>query len=392
MKNTCLAIGISFAWNINAQDIITLKNTEELKTKVVEVTDSQVKYRKWNNLGGPVYTLNKSEIFVIKYQNGDKDVFQDNIKPSVNTTNEIIIDEENLSGVCMKVELRKYKVNQEFQIDNCSPEGSSFTWKIDNNSETKGYKNESKTFSFSEPGKYQITLTAYNKDKSKNKKVSETIEIVNSDLTKTWDISLSGISPIGDFGNLDYSWGSPSNTNSSIKSGILFQMNNDIKFNEHIGIRTTVNYASMSFSPRNYSDVTENIYNSVKSFYLGVGPIIKSDKERITYQIGILLGLYLHNANNQYANYYDNSIGANFIIGEEASATGTLGVVINSEIGIKITRGFEIFARTEFFHASPNIPIDYVVIYNGSRNVVDSKDVEKPVNYISQGIGLKFWF
>jgi hypothetical protein len=58
-----------------AQDVITLKNGDEIKAKVQEVGLSDVKYKKYDNLTGPLYTLLKSEIFMIKYENGDKDVF-----------------------------------------------------------------------------------------------------------------------------------------------------------------------------------------------------------------------------------------------------------------------------------------------------------------------------
>ena len=58
-----------------AQDIITLKNGDEIKALVQEVGDVDIKYKKYENPNGPNYTLKKSEIFMIRYQNGSKDVF-----------------------------------------------------------------------------------------------------------------------------------------------------------------------------------------------------------------------------------------------------------------------------------------------------------------------------
>jgi len=58
------------------QDIIILKNGDEIKTKVLEVTSDIVKYKKWDNQDGPVYSSVKTEVFMIKYQNGTKDVFK----------------------------------------------------------------------------------------------------------------------------------------------------------------------------------------------------------------------------------------------------------------------------------------------------------------------------
>lgn len=61
-----------------AQDTIVFKNTDEVLAKVTAVTPTEVSYKRWDNLDGPVYTTNSSSIFYIKYQNGTKDVF-DNV-------------------------------------------------------------------------------------------------------------------------------------------------------------------------------------------------------------------------------------------------------------------------------------------------------------------------
>jgi hypothetical protein len=65
----------STTYSCYSQDTITLKNGDEIKTKVLEVTSDQIKYKKWDNLDGPSYSTAKSEVFMIKYKNGSKDVF-----------------------------------------------------------------------------------------------------------------------------------------------------------------------------------------------------------------------------------------------------------------------------------------------------------------------------
>ena len=62
-------------FSLFAQDIIVLKSGEEFKAIVQEVELSTIKYKKFENTNGPTYTLLKSDIFMIKYQNGEKDVF-----------------------------------------------------------------------------------------------------------------------------------------------------------------------------------------------------------------------------------------------------------------------------------------------------------------------------
>jgi hypothetical protein len=77
MKKIYVFIFVAFISSsaLFAQDIITLKNGDEIKAKVQEIGLDNVKYKKYDNQNGPVYTLMKSDIFMIKYENGDKDVF-----------------------------------------------------------------------------------------------------------------------------------------------------------------------------------------------------------------------------------------------------------------------------------------------------------------------------
>lgn len=65
------------AQSVLAQDIIVLNNetADELEVKVVEVSDEVVKYRKWSYQDGPLFSIPTREIFVIKYQNGEKQRF-----------------------------------------------------------------------------------------------------------------------------------------------------------------------------------------------------------------------------------------------------------------------------------------------------------------------------
>jgi hypothetical protein len=59
-----------------AQDLITLKSGDEVKSKVLEVTPDMIKYKNWSNPEGPTYSVSKGEVFMIKYANGTKDVFK----------------------------------------------------------------------------------------------------------------------------------------------------------------------------------------------------------------------------------------------------------------------------------------------------------------------------
>ncbi|MDR1526367.1 MAG: hypothetical protein LBS46_01695 [Dysgonamonadaceae bacterium] len=66
---------LSFMLGIAAQDIILKTDGTEVRAKITDVSDSEVRYKKHGNLSGPAYVLPASEIFMITYENGEKDVF-----------------------------------------------------------------------------------------------------------------------------------------------------------------------------------------------------------------------------------------------------------------------------------------------------------------------------
>lgn len=66
-------------------DIITLKNGEDIVAKVLEVSQTNIKYKKCNNLDGPLMVESVDNVFMIKYVNGSKDVFNKPAKPKVDS-------------------------------------------------------------------------------------------------------------------------------------------------------------------------------------------------------------------------------------------------------------------------------------------------------------------
>ncbi|HXH18765.1 MAG TPA: hypothetical protein VNJ07_06740 [Chitinophagales bacterium] len=76
-------------------DIIILKNGKEINAKVIEITPDEIKYKRCDYLTGPVVTVTKSEVFMIKYANGEREVFEAEeikpvqIQPSTTTTSQV---------------------------------------------------------------------------------------------------------------------------------------------------------------------------------------------------------------------------------------------------------------------------------------------------------------
>lgn len=75
MKIIITAILTSIILFSNAQDIIIYKDGSEKQTKVLKISTDEVVFKKYSNPTGPEYTESKSNIFMIKYEGGDKDVF-----------------------------------------------------------------------------------------------------------------------------------------------------------------------------------------------------------------------------------------------------------------------------------------------------------------------------
>jgi hypothetical protein len=55
-------------------DKITFLNGNEEEVKLIEIGDDFVKYKKCNNLDGPIYNTSKDKLFMITHSNGTKEV------------------------------------------------------------------------------------------------------------------------------------------------------------------------------------------------------------------------------------------------------------------------------------------------------------------------------
>ena len=92
------------------QDNIILKDGEEINAKIEEVGETNIKYRKSNNQDGPMYTKSKDEIFMIKYANGEKDIFS-NINTSLS---------KKKAGTLLIAGMSNFKFESTFENDSLS--------------------------------------------------------------------------------------------------------------------------------------------------------------------------------------------------------------------------------------------------------------------------------
>lgn len=63
---------------MSAQDIITKNDGTDIQAKVMEVGQSQISYKKYSNPNGPTYTLSLSDIIMITYENGEREMYNTN--------------------------------------------------------------------------------------------------------------------------------------------------------------------------------------------------------------------------------------------------------------------------------------------------------------------------
>lgn len=54
-----------------AQDVIVKIDGSTIQSKVMEINGTEIRYKKWSNQDGPMYSINRSEVNSINYQNGE---------------------------------------------------------------------------------------------------------------------------------------------------------------------------------------------------------------------------------------------------------------------------------------------------------------------------------
>ena len=69
-----LFLGSNVAYS---QDVITKKTSEDIQAKVIEVNTTEIKYKKFDNQNGPTFTILKTDVLMIRYENGSKDIFNE---------------------------------------------------------------------------------------------------------------------------------------------------------------------------------------------------------------------------------------------------------------------------------------------------------------------------
>ena len=91
----------------SSQDLIIYQDGSDIEAKVLKITTDEVVFKKHSNLTGPEYSESKTNIFMIKYQNGDKDIFNKPVKTLSEKNEDNANTVEVVSGTNIELYLTK---------------------------------------------------------------------------------------------------------------------------------------------------------------------------------------------------------------------------------------------------------------------------------------------
>jgi len=77
MKHLLILLFLLCATSISAQDVIVKKDGSTVVCRVVEVTATEITYKKWEDLKGSNYVMDKSLVSTINYESGRKETFSE---------------------------------------------------------------------------------------------------------------------------------------------------------------------------------------------------------------------------------------------------------------------------------------------------------------------------
>lgn len=108
--NTILLFAFVFMSIVTkAQDVIVKTDKSEIKAKVIELTDNTIKYKNWDNLDGPIYNISKSDVFIIIYANGKREIIKKDESSKMETKQTLSLSSEKQTGSGLSKEIANSK-------------------------------------------------------------------------------------------------------------------------------------------------------------------------------------------------------------------------------------------------------------------------------------------
>jgi hypothetical protein len=74
-KNISFLLFLFAGLSVQAQDTLYTVGGQKIPAKVIEINQTEIKYKKATNLDGPTYVVDKTDVALIEYKNGSKELF-----------------------------------------------------------------------------------------------------------------------------------------------------------------------------------------------------------------------------------------------------------------------------------------------------------------------------
>ena len=81
MKKLFFSIFIFITTGIFAQDLIILKDRNIIEAKVTEISQTEIRYKRFNHLDGSVIVVPAANVLSIRYENGTTEIINSGAQP-----------------------------------------------------------------------------------------------------------------------------------------------------------------------------------------------------------------------------------------------------------------------------------------------------------------------
>tara|TARA_X000000368_G_scaffold296230_1_gene235804 strand:- start:617 stop:1348 length:732 start_codon:yes stop_codon:yes gene_type:complete len=96
MRYIIFTLTLIFSFSSYSQDKIYFKDGSKIEAKVLTVSESQIQYKKFNNLSGPTFEIGISKINLIIYEDGSDQIFN---KKNVQTIRDTFLDSSSSENI-----------------------------------------------------------------------------------------------------------------------------------------------------------------------------------------------------------------------------------------------------------------------------------------------------
>jgi hypothetical protein len=87
MRNPLIILLISLVQFSYSQDQLFKKDNSKIEAKILEINQTEIKYKLFNYQDGPTIIISKNDVAMIIYQNGTHEVFNNKTEPVIQTQN-----------------------------------------------------------------------------------------------------------------------------------------------------------------------------------------------------------------------------------------------------------------------------------------------------------------